>query len=52
MRTFTLYQDDSGEWVAEAEDLPGFRARGASEKEALDKIQAILKIYYPCRCED
>lgn len=52
MREFLIYQDDDGAWVAEAKELPGVHMRGATQKEALEKIQAALKIYYPCRCED
>jgi len=52
MREFTIYQDDDGTWVAEAKELPGVHMRGATQKEALEKIQTAVKIYYPCRCED
>lgn len=52
MRDFILYEDADGEWVAETEELPGYRARGKTKEEALDKIQAALKFYHPCRCED
>jgi len=52
MREFLIYQDDDGTWVAEAKELPGVHMRGNTQKEALEKIQAFLKIYYPCRCED
>lgn len=52
MREFVIYQDDDGTWVAETKELPGVHMRGKTRKEALEKIQAALKIYYPCRCED
>jgi predicted RNase H-like HicB family nuclease len=52
MRELILYQDDDGTWVAEAKELPGVRMRGKSRQEAIEKIQAVLKIYFPCRCED
>lgn len=52
MREFIIYQDDDNTWVAEAKELPGVYMKGKTQKEALDKIQAALKIYYPCRCED
>lgn len=52
MREFVIYQDDDGAWVAEARELPGVHMKGKTQKEALEKIQAALKIYYPCRCED
>jgi len=52
MREFIIYQDDDNTWVAEARELPGVHMRGKTQKEALEKIQAALKIYYPCRCED
>jgi len=52
MREFIIYQDDDNTWVAEAKELPGVHMKGTTQKEALEKIQAVLKIYYPCRCED
>ncbi len=52
MREFLIYQDDDNMWVAEAKDLPGVRMKGKTQQEALAKIQAALKIYYPCRCDD
>jgi predicted RNase H-like HicB family nuclease len=52
MREFIIYLDDDNTWVAEAKELPGVYMRGNTQKEALEKIQAALKIYYPCRCED
>jgi len=52
MREFSIYQDDDGTWIAEAQELPGMRMRGKTQNEALEKIQAALKTYYPCTCED
>lgn len=52
MREFTVYQDDDGSWVAECQELPGYRAIGKSKEEALQKMKAVLLIYHPCRCED
>ena len=52
MREFEVYQDDDGQWVAECREIPGYRARGATQQEAIEKIKAVLLIYYPCRCED
>ena len=52
MREFILYQDDDGGWVAECKDIPGYRAKAKTREEALDRIKAVLLLYYPCRCED
>ena len=52
MREFTLYEDDDGSWVAECGELPGYRATGKTKEEALQKMQAALLIYHPCRCGD
>jgi predicted RNase H-like HicB family nuclease len=52
MREFLVHEDDDGTWIAEARELPGFQAKAKTQEEALQKIQAVLKIYYPCRCED
>ncbi|MBI5846852.1 MAG: type II toxin-antitoxin system HicB family antitoxin [Nitrospirae bacterium] len=52
MREFIIYQNDDNTWIAEAKELPGFYMKGKTEKEALEKIQTALKIYYPCRCDD
>lgn len=52
MRTFTVYQDDNGNWVAECEELPGYRTNGKTQEEALEKIKHALLLYHPCRCED
>jgi predicted RNase H-like HicB family nuclease len=52
MREFIIYQDDNDQWVAEAKDLPGYRASGKTQEEALEKIKSVLLIYHPCRCEE
>ena len=52
MREFIVYQDDNDQWVAEAKDLPGYRATGKTQEEALAKIKSVLLIYHPCRCEE
>ncbi len=52
MREFIVYQDNDGTWYAECRELPGYRARGATKEEAIEKIKAALLIFYPCRCED
>ena len=52
MREFIIYQDDNEQWVAEAKDLPGYRATGKTQEEALEKIKSVLLIYHPCRCEE
>lgn len=52
MREFTIYQDDNDSWVAECKELPGYRGKGSTKEEALEKIKAVLLIYHPCRCDD
>jgi predicted RNase H-like HicB family nuclease len=52
MRDFILYEDNSGEWVAECREIPGYRARGRTKEEAIEKIKAALLVFYPCKCED
>lgn len=52
MREFTVYQDDDGYWIAECGELPGYRAKGGTREEAMEKIKSALLTYFPCRCED
>lgn len=52
MREFIVYEDCDGTWVAESGDLVGYRARGRTKEEAVEKIKAALLVFYPCRCED
>jgi predicted RNase H-like HicB family nuclease len=48
MKEFTVYQDDSGHWIVTSEKLPGFTAKGKTQDEALEKIKAAMRMYYPC----
>jgi predicted RNase H-like HicB family nuclease len=52
MREFIIYQDDNDQWVAETKEIPGYRATGKTQEEALAKIKSVLLIYHPCRCEE
>ena len=52
MREFIIYQGPGGQWVAEAKELPGYRATAETKEEALEKIKSALLIFYPCKCED
>jgi hypothetical protein len=52
VRRITIYQDDDGQWVAECEELPGYRAIGTTGEEAIEKMKSALLRFYPCRCED
>jgi predicted RNase H-like HicB family nuclease len=52
MREFILYKDNSDEWVAECGEIPGYRARGGTKEEAIEKLKAALLVFYPCKCED
>jgi predicted RNase H-like HicB family nuclease len=52
MREFIVYQNNDGQWVAEAKELPGYRATAKTKEDALQKIKSALLIYHPCKCED
>ncbi len=52
VREFIIYEDEDGTWIAEAKELPGYRAKGRTKEEAIDKIKAALLVFYPCKCED
>ncbi|HWR59930.1 MAG TPA: type II toxin-antitoxin system HicB family antitoxin [Thermodesulfovibrionales bacterium] len=52
MREFITYQEDDGTWCAECRELPGYKAKGKTESEALEKIKTALLMHYPCKCEE
>ena len=52
MTKISLMEDESGVWIAECEDLPGYRAQGNTKEEAVENITRALLLYYPCRCGD
>ncbi len=52
MRELIIYQDNDGQWIAEAKEIPGLRVTGKTQEEALAKIKSALLIYTPCRCEE
>lgn len=52
MRELTIYQDDDGFWVVESKELPGYRAKGKTKEEAIEKMKNMLLFINPCRCED
>ena len=52
MREFQVYEDDRGQWVAECQELPGYRAAAKTPEEALAQLKAALLTFYPCKCED
>jgi len=48
-----MSQDEDGEWIVTSEKLPGFTAKGKTQKEAIDKIKRAFSIYFPCGdCKD
>jgi len=51
MREFIIYEGPGGQWVAETEELPGYRATAQTKEEAIEKIKAALLLYHPCKCE-
>ena len=48
MKEFSVTRDENGTWLITSEKLPGFVAKGKTQKEALDKIIAAVKMYFPC----
>jgi predicted RNase H-like HicB family nuclease len=52
MRNIALTEDEDGGWIAESEDLPGYRATGDTKEKAIENITRALLLYYPCRCGD
>jgi predicted RNase H-like HicB family nuclease len=52
MREFIIYEDNDGLWCAECRDLPGYRAKGRTKEEALEKMKSALLMHYPCKCEE
>jgi len=52
MREFIVYQDNDGQWIAECQEMPGYRAKAGSKEEAIEKMKAALLVFFPCKCED
>jgi len=52
MREFIIYQNEDGTWSAECRELPGYRAKGSTKEEAIEKIKSALLVFYPCKCEE
>jgi predicted RNase H-like HicB family nuclease len=52
MRELLVYRDDDGKWTAECEEIPGYRVKGDTKEEVVEKIKSALLIYRPCKCED
>jgi len=48
MKELTVYQDDMGEWIVTSDKMPGFMARGKTQKEAVEKMKQAFSVYYPC----
>jgi len=48
MKELTVYQDDMGEWIVTSGKMPGFMARGKTQKEAVEKMKQAFSVYYPC----
>ncbi|MEN8264597.1 MAG: hypothetical protein ABFR82_14175 [Nitrospirota bacterium] len=48
MKELVLSRNEKGEWIATSEKLPGFIAKGKTQKEAIDKIKRAFTIYFPC----
>jgi predicted RNase H-like HicB family nuclease len=53
MKEFSIYQNIGGEWVVTCDKLPGFSAKGKTQEEAIEKMKAAFRVYYPCgECKD
>jgi predicted RNase H-like HicB family nuclease len=55
MKELQVYQDDLGEWIVTSDKMPGFLARGKTQKEAVEKMRQAFSVYYPCdsgNCKD
>ena len=55
MKELTVYQNDLGEWIVTSDKMPGFMARGKTQKEAVEKMKKAYSVYYPCdsaNCKD
>lgn len=48
MKEFIISQDEAGNWLVTSEKLPGFIAKGRTQKEAMDKMIAAFRMYFPC----
>lgn len=52
MRELIIYQDNDGLWIAESKEIPGYKVKGKTKEEAIEKIKNALLIIHPCKCED
>ena len=53
MKKLSVSQAENGEWIATSDELPGFVAKGKTQKEAVEKIMRAFSMYYPCGdCKD
>ncbi len=48
MKEFIISQDENGHWTVTSEKIPGFIARGKTQQEALEKMKAAFRMYFPC----
>ncbi|GBE03578.1 hypothetical protein BMS3Abin09_00495 [bacterium BMS3Abin09] len=48
MKEFTVYQNETDEWIVQSKKIPGFSARGRTMQEALDKMKQAMRVYFPC----
>lgn len=52
MRELIIYQDNDGLWIAESKEISGYKVKGKTKEEAIEKIKNALLIIHPCKCED
>ena len=48
MKDLLISQDENGEWIVTNEKIPGFIAKGKTQREAIDKMKQALSVYFPC----
>ncbi len=48
MKELLIYRDHDGTWVASYDKIPGYKARGDTQQEAVENIKRAIRLYFPC----
>jgi predicted RNase H-like HicB family nuclease len=48
MKEMFISQDSDGQWIVTCAKIPGFIAKGKTQKEAVDRMIQALRVYFPC----